>query len=234
MVKGRSKKSPSPAADSAANIDSLVKDSVLAYLNTESFIQKVVEAISSQISKIVLNQLETFLQAHTDKINDLQKQVESKENEIRQLREEIETKCDDQEQYSRRNNIRVFGIPESDSECCDELVLNVCKIVGSDTSLRDIDRCHRVGPKSPGKARPIIVKFTSYRARQEVFRNKRKLKGSGTTIREDLTSTRLAILKAAVERFQLANVWTESGDIIIKKPSGQKIRVRHMKELPTA
>ena len=39
----------------------------------------------------------------------------------------------------------------------------------------DIDRAHRVGKTVPGKQRPLLVKFATYRVRQRVFRAKRSL-----------------------------------------------------------
>lgn len=229
-----SSKDQATATRSATNLDRVVKAALDEVVNSSDFLEKLVGAIAKRVTDMVLKELEKSISFNIDAVEDLKKKLEVKEQEQKRMREDLNAKCDELEQYSRRNNVRIFGVPESSNENCDELVLNVCKAVGADITVRDIDRCHRVGPKSPGKTRPIIVKLTSYRYRQQIFINKRKLKGSSTTIREDLTTTRLAILKAAIERFGLFNCWSHEGDIIIKKPDGSKIRVRRLSELHSA
>ena len=46
-----------------------------------------------------------------------------------------------------------------------------------------------------------------------IFSNKKKLKGTKITIREDLTKARLAVYKRAVVAFGVANVWSLDGRI---------------------
>ena len=61
----------------------------------------------------------------------------------------------------------------------------------------DIDRVHRVG--RGGLSPPqMIVKFTSYRAKERVVKNRSKLTGKkGFYINEDLTSYNLDLLRKA-------------------------------------
>ena len=98
----------------------------------------------------------------------------------------IMEKLDDIEQCSRRNCLLFTGIVEKDDEKnTDLLILETCReSMGIELSLQDIDRFHRIGiktqrevlpePEQNGQmkhqnVRPIIVKFTSYRGRQQVF-----------------------------------------------------------------
>lgn len=94
-----------------------------------------------------------------------------------------------------------------------------------------IDCCYRSGKgKSPGKniniennrkdknreyPRNIIVKFTSYHKRREVFNQKKKLKGAGIIIKEDLTVTNLKLYKEATRLFGIRKVWTYDGLVYI-------------------
>lgn len=64
-------------------------------------------------------------------------------------------------------------------------------------NLSDIERSHRVGKcgtSGNNKPRPIILKFVSYRIREQIFRQKKKLKGSKLSIKEDVTKARAQIL----------------------------------------
>ena len=65
---------------------------------------------------------------------------------------ELENKCDELEQYSRRNVTRIRGIPEKAGEETDAVVRELAeKKLGVTNAVHEIVRSHRVGRK--GKAR---------------------------------------------------------------------------------
>ena len=86
------------------------------------------------------------------------------------------------------------GVKESQEESTDKIVLHIfLNNLGVRLDLSEIDRSHRLGPKKPDQdgnvtSRPIIIKFISYRSRQKVFKIKKKLKDSGYSIFENLTT----------------------------------------------
>ena len=86
------------------------------------------------------------------------------------------------------NCLRISSVPEDTSEDTDKLVIDVARAVHADISQSDIDRSHRLG-KRP--TRDIIVKFTSYRAREKLVTKrgdlKRSLHFNGVNVNEDLT-----------------------------------------------
>ena len=69
---------------------------------------------------------------------------------------------------------------------------------------RDIERTHQIGEpkKTRGKTRPIIVKFVRYNDRNQVFRNKKELKGQKISVTKSLAKTKMDKLKQAKE-----NLW---------------------------
>ena len=81
-----------------------------------------------------------------------------------------------------------------------ELVLKVANKAAVNIQLSDIDRFHRVGPIRGGKC-AIIVKVTSYRARQQLFAIKKNLRKiehyRDVCINEDLTARRGNLLFTA-------------------------------------
>ena len=114
--------------------------------------------------------------------------------------EELENKIDRQEQYSRRDCILIHEIAENKEENTDQQAID---FINENLDIKideiDIDRSHRIGryDKTKKKARPIIVKFARYNVRGRVFREKRKLKGTGKTITESLTTKRIGQLNDA-------------------------------------
>ena len=122
------------------------------------------------------------------------KTLESHGNKIAAL----ERNEDQMQQYSRRNCIRVFGIPEEQVENTDD---KICRLVreklGVSIKKEDIDRSHRVGKKSTSTQRGIIVKLVSYRTRQEIISCRKKLKDTGLSIHEELTKKNKTLLQDA-------------------------------------
>ena len=90
-------------------------------------------------------------------------------------------------------------------------------------SVKDLDRSHRIGKSnSKSKRSPIRVKFISYNDRREIFNNKKRLKGTGISITENLTARRMLQLKNARDQFSFNNVWSIDGRIMYKDRTSTK------------
>ena len=143
------------------------------------------------------------------------------------------------EQYTRRNSLRFYGIPENQSkgkqEDTDTVIQKVVQEkLGIKIEKADICRSHRIGGKPNSRdfpsnnnqpqprPRPIIVKFVSYNTRRRVFMNKRKLKGQKITIREDLTKANRDVLTSAIQKYGERNTWTMDGRIYFVTGDGRK------------
>ena len=90
--------------------------------------------------------------------------------------------------------------------------------MNNEISHEDLDRMHRTGnaDRNDGKSRPIIIKFARYAVRNNVYRNKKKLKGKNVLITENLTIARVKALKIWQEKYGMTNVWTSDGHIFFK------------------
>ena len=173
-----------------------------------------VEFLTSQFDK-----LEKERKEKDELINSLQIEVSSLKVEVKNL----EKNPDDQERYSRRNCLLIHGLNKTKTKDTKEMVLDVINDkLNMEMSQVSIDRSHRLGKrKGPGqKPRAIIVKFTRYKDRHLVFRNKKLLKGSGTSVTESLTLKRVEHLKKAREQHGFADAWTLDGKIMFKGNDG--------------
>ena len=134
----------------------------------------VTEAIQDTVKQDVYDSLTFDIDALTTKIQDLQATISDlKDTQCDQM-QEIQNRYDSLEQYGRRNCLLVHGIPENPGECTDDLVLNVFnKKLKVAINTSNLDRSHRLGRRSPNKNRPIIVKFSTYNARSQVFKVKK-------------------------------------------------------------
>ena len=150
-------------------------------------------------------------------------------NDNKMLRDKIElleSKVDDQEQRNRNYCLVLHGVEEKEGENTDELVINtVVNDLGiTGFSLNNIQRSHRMGPRINArntrnkrvKPRLVIFRLSDFRIRKEIFKNKRKLKGKGVSITENLTHRRLNLLKLAQTKYGFDKVWTMEGRVTYK------------------
>ena len=130
-----------------------------------------------------------------------------------------------------------FVEPRAQQEDTDGKVREFCRErLGVQLLERDIDRTHRLGPKrtdQEGKVihRPIIVKFSTYNVRQQVFTNKKKLKGTGFAIFENLTKRNADLYKEVKTVAGFKNVWTSDGKIMTFNKDGKVFRVNSKSEI---
>ena len=178
----------------------------------DKLIQKVVEAIkSSEIHSAALSEPMENAESEEPKAT-LVSTVKDLTSAVHELKDELRTstqRCDDLEQYSRRNNIIISGVPDNSETSTETQICNIINdLVASPIEPTDIDRCHRLNrPKTntkhgkvPDKPADIIVKFVSYKSKAKILTkdpmeklredNKHRDDQNKLFIREDLTKAR--------------------------------------------
>lgn len=200
---------------SSSLIDRITRSSA----EDEALIKKVIEKVLA--SDILKNELISKIQCeifaeYQQKLQALTGKVVQLEADLVECRNETKRSVDNSEQYSRRNNLRIFGVPEERNEDTSKVVTILCKEkLKLDISPDLMDSCHRLPGKEP-QHRPIIVKFLSHRVKKMISNNKKLLKGTKLVIREDLTQFRNSLMKAAVKKYGNKSVWSNDGKIYVK------------------
>ena len=167
---------------------------------------------------------EKELQEKDKKIKELKDDVGLLQTEIGEMKHEMERQC----QYTRRNCLLIHGVKEEENEDTDKIAVDIAnKDLNITINKGHLDRSHRLGKRNNNtlKPRPIIVKFVRYNDRQNIFSNKKKLKGKEIAITESLTATRMKKLNDARNEHGFQNVWSVDGKIFFKsnKESRPKI-----------
>lgn len=109
----------------------------------------------------------------------------------------ITTRCDDAENRMRRSNLLFFGIEDDEKEdwaASEQKIIAFCsEKLKIPTSSAQFERVHRLGKYAEDKTRPVIVKFTLFKDKDNILGSAHKLKGTDFSIGEDFSfSTRLA------------------------------------------
>ena len=168
------------SSDSISEIKALVQEQ-------SNLIIKLTETINSQKERI--NKLEESLIERKNSL-DVSKTVSSR----------LAKKCDDLEQYGRKLCLRILDVNGDDSEISDDVFDKCTELFDKlelDNSEAWVDRVHRMGKKTLGRVRPIIVRFTTWRHRTMVYRKRKDCINCRITLH--LTKTRMDILKEAID-----------------------------------
>lgn len=182
---------------------------------------------------IIIKDLQMENQRLRKKVNDLQKKIVSSEENINSL-----------EQYDRRNNIEITGIPESvEDKKLEETVVEVLNKIDLNISGSDIEACHRLG-KFENKQRKTIIRFVNRKYAKKALLNRKSLKQADTTslgidnrnvfIYENLTraNSKIAFHSRNLKRSSLIEkCYTKDGIVHIAGgdlENGKVIKIRHL------
>ncbi|KAM7290537.1 uncharacterized protein ISCGN_027158 [Ixodes scapularis] len=149
-----------------------------------------------------------------------------KENELRLVH------C---EQYSRRHNIEVKGIPKTETDNVNDLVFKLGDLIGEQIALSDIEACHRVPTRDPTKSN-VIVQFQRRQKRDSVLEKAKKKRitcqdfglpeTSSIYVNEHLCPALKKLLGMAVSKkreHQWRYVWVRDSKIFARKADGTPV-----------
>ena len=193
--------------------------------NMDTFTQKLDETLETKLAELkdsILQEYKAaidqyFEQKKKDFLqfvneNELSRSIAVIQNHVRELKEEntiLRTELEDVQQYTRRPNLRLYGIPVEPNESSQTVLNKVKNIItenGLEIPMESLDRGHRIGKKDvkDGVSRQaVIVRFTSFRDRTVMYRARKQIKEkSKIGVSLDLTKYRLGLLKQARGRVE--------------------------------
>lgn len=195
-----------------------------------NFKNSIAEKISEDVKQQVYESLSFDVGSANEKIEELKLSQIDLADQYGKLQDNF----DNLDQYGRRNCLLIHGVPEKQGEIIDDEALNIFNNkLQVNMKAEDLDRSHRLGRnrQTSTRPRPIIVKFARYNKRMEVFRVKKKLKASGISISESLTTKRYDLYTAAQTHPSIKSSWTLDGRIICLLTDNKKVVVQTNKDL---
>lgn len=200
---------PGENMDNQDNTKEGLTGAILDVLKSNDFMEKLSMLISEAVS--------TQIKQEISKQNDAIRCLEEKFDNLKVENDALKLRAEKTELYSRKNNLRITGVPENENEDTEQIILKLLheKLNLKHISRTDIEKCHRIGEKKPQGKRTIFVRLHDIKIRNQIYKSKKGLKGLRVLIREDLTVSRLELYKKAIEEFQYKNTWTSQGVIFI-------------------
>ncbi|XP_060081921.1 sialoadhesin-like [Ylistrum balloti] len=128
---------------------------------------------------------------------------------------------------ARKNSLRIAGLEDispkvTAEECVEKIVTFVNDKLNVSLCSEDIDVAHRLGKFSKTKPRNVIVKFVRRRKRHQIIKSRRKLKGTGYTVSEDLTRLNQQKVRDAYSLDYVKNSYSLDGKLFVVLDNGVK------------
>lgn len=195
-----------------------------------------------EVLNVKMEENTAALKEQTTKVDEYMKIVQELKAENKSLKQQVlflEERLVEVEQYSRRNAVEIYGVPEGKNEDTLETVKKVGVALNMIIENDMVDACHRLY-KKPGTEGPagIIVKFVRRVNKEEMIR-KRKVKRDLSTrhldlpmdkqiyINESLCPTKrrlLALARVKKKDLGYAFLWVRNGKILMRKKEGERVK----------
>lgn len=147
-------------------------------------------------------------------------------NEVKTLRHELT----ELQQYSRRNNLEIKGIPPAPSENLISVMTSICHLLSTEFDESDVEAIHRVPSKNKDEPN-IIVKFASRKVRDSILKKAKKQRLNTTLLSFDdhenpvfinehlCPAIKILLGKArkAKKEKQWKHTWVSDGKILMRK-----------------
>ncbi|XP_026290254.1 uncharacterized protein LOC113214941 [Frankliniella occidentalis] len=119
-------------------------------------------SLKKEIADIIASQ--TFISEQYENLKSELSELKERVNDV-EAREaptmEFKTELAEIQQYQRRNNLIISGIPETTNEDVFQRLFDMAAALKVDLLASDIDAAHRIGKKTDTRPRRVIVKLTN-------------------------------------------------------------------------
>lgn len=227
------------------NIDALVTalSSEKVAEQLAKLLQPLIQLSLDEILNKQLSVLNTNVESLRKELKDRNEQISvlAKENsDLKQVISHQSQQIEHLESYNRQDNLIIHGVPVSSyaqatnahteaqfehSSETEHLFLNLCAKLELDIQPGDISICHRLPKHSSHQHAPIIVRFSSRKARSAVLNARKKLRNDDQKIyiNEHLTHQAAKLFASSrrlLKDHKVAQVWTRNGQVSVKLLNG--------------
>ena len=142
-----------------------------AIANLQSHLSEKVTILTTEVRSIK-NEVTNLKDVIIKRLQDENELLRAKCNKLENKVVSLELSIDLFEQYGRRNNIVISGIPDdiSDNDLESSTVTDIMKDVDVDINSSDLEACHRIGKSDRRTAcKKTIVRFTDRKYCKKAF-----------------------------------------------------------------
>ena len=186
------KKSSSSSADEQEveelatwiNGDNISTDNPKLSITQKSFTD-IIKKLKEDLSKEISNAKTDIISQLRSENENLRSDVEILKTDIKDIKKRLikaESENLNLQQYVRRNNIEICGIPDDiEIENLESKVIEIADSIGVELKEGDIEACHRLKKGKKDKTARTIVRFLNRKNCDKLHQNKKKLGNKSAT-----------------------------------------------------
>ena len=174
--KGGKKKQQTSSSGSEEVFEASLPKSPITLESFSGEINKLKEELTAHLTADLTTQIS---EARDDIIQKLQDENQTLKNDLKNTQQRVvklESELNNLQQYNRRNNIEICGIPKTDEENLEEKVINIAANLGVKIDSRDIEACHRLKKNKKERTPRTIVRFVNRKYCDLLHQRKKNLK----------------------------------------------------------
>ena len=185
-------------------------------------IKEIERSINSSIEQVhaSMEELKEENRKLKEELTEVEKKCDKQEGQINKLKREVEAVREHaikNEQYSRKNNLKIFGLQEKEGgQCVEEVQTMVKEKLKLSLRKEDIEVAHRLPATKRSATRPVIVKLRDTGIKFSLLKARRLLKGTGVSVTEDISQSILDTTKQLRDSPTTKDAWCWNGKIYIK------------------
>ena len=184
-------------------------------------LETIIESLQFENDKLK-DKLESNLKQMTERINETEAKVENQEQ---QTREAIKL-GNHNEQFSRKNNIKIMHVEEEPSENEEKLTEKVCSVLskqGVDLQKEEIIAIHRL-PRRNQSRKPVIIKTINNNVKTRVMRKRREMRTAGYRIADDVTKLNTGLISRLSDNENIDSAWYFNGSVFGRTKGGKRLK----------
>ena len=209
-------------SDSIRSLEDRMKEEIKRQIQEKcEKLETIIESLQFENDKLK-DKLESNLKQMTERINETEAKVENQEQ---QTREAIKL-GNHNEQFSRKNNIKIMNVEEEPSENEEKLTEKVCSVLskqGVDLQKEEIIAIHRL-PRRNQSRKPVIIKTINNNVKTRVMRKRREMRTAGYRIADDVTKLNTGLISRLSDNENIDSAWYFNGSVFGRTKGGKRLK----------
>lgn len=206
----------------------------------ESFITKTVQGImremEGKLTKLVemevkertveLNNRLDFMVYENGEIKDRLYKVEEELQKERETMHEALEKSNYNEQFSRKNNVKIMGIKdlehETEASLTDKVISVLKEEAKVDIETSEIMAIHRIPSRHDPK--PVLMKLKNNNVKTRLMKHRKIMKQQGHKLVDDVTKKNTELISRLLRHEKIESAWFFNGAIFGKTQEGRRYK----------
>ena len=214
------------------NLQTKVEESLIRRVD-----KKLDEKLESDLEEKLDEKIKEKLKEASDRMDLLTYETVHLKEEVDKLQKELiatkkvaqtaSQRANTNEQYSRKNNIKIMGVVEDADEDEQKLTRKVQQILESKASVKLEDNkimaLHRI-PGKVGMPKPVLIKLRNNNEKTKIMKKRKEMKHAGYRLVDDVTKANTKLINRLMEHKDIDSAWYFNGSVYGKSKSGTRFK----------